>query len=107
MSAPLPKRLHIGHLTLDVQFNEAECEAQDANGFIVADQRRIVLRPKTHPDKQREVMLHEVLHAAVSAGNLILASDEDEERVVAGLTGPLLDALRRNPRLVAYLTSQE
>jgi len=102
-----PKRLLIGHLNLTVEYNLDETIAQDAWGYYVEPTRRITLRPGMNPDKEREVMLHEVLHAAVTAGNLSMASDEDEERVVAGLTGPLLDALRRNPKLVAYLTSQE
>lgn len=57
---------------------------------------------------QREILLHEVLHACVFGGEFAgqLAEDVDhEEHYVSGLDAPLLATLRDNPALVRYLTA--
>lgn len=52
-----------------------------------------------------ETLLHETLHCAWSLTSL-RQDDIDEEKVVAGLAPILLEALRRNPDLTAYLTAE-
>lgn len=74
-------------------------------GRTRARQALIQLDPDQSATQARDTMLHELLHACVSNTPLNL-SDEDEERVVRGITPWLLAALRDNPRLVAYLTER-
>ena len=53
---------------------------------------------------RREALLHETLHAAWDQTSLRLApTAEHEEAVITALAPILLDALRRNRRLVEYL----
>ena len=56
---------------------------------------------------ERDTVMHEVLHALLENVGLAYEMREDdyEEKVVRRLAPALLDLLRRNPRLVQYLTS--
>lgn len=94
-------------MTLRVEANLEECIGQDSNGHYVEDARKIVVRPDLTPDKEREVLMHEVLHAVMTAANLVWPDVEDEERIVKAMAGPLLSTLRDNPKLVTFLTTQE
>lgn len=94
-------------MTLAVEVNQGECDAQGASGFYVEEQRRIVLAPSNHRDKKREVLVHESLHACIDASGLVFEDEEMEELIVHNLTGPLLDMLRRNPQYVAFLLDKE
>lgn len=60
----------------------------------------------------RDTLLHEVIHAVLSLTSLdgqtdVFKTDRMSERVVEVLTIHLLDTMRRNPELVAYLTETE
>lgn len=50
-----------------------------------------------------EVLLHELLHAVWDMTPLRDFDDAVEESIVTALAPPLLDLLRRNPKLVALL----
>ena len=54
-----------------------------------------------------ETLLHETLHCIWDLTPLRDASDDEEERIVSALAPYLLDVLRRNPKLVTYLTAKE
>lgn len=60
----------------------------------------IVLRPGQSPAHQRLVLVHEILHGCY---HVTTRDHEDDEAAVLALAGPLLDVLRRNPALVAFL----
>lgn len=98
-----PAALVVAHTSYTVTLDEAECEQQNADGLTWYGQRRIVLRPGMALDREREVMLHEALHACVGAARGHGLSDAAEERAVDALTGPILDLFRRNPKLREYL----
>lgn len=71
-------------------------------------ENRIEVKSGQPASQERDAVLHEVLHALVRVSRLHhppapLANYDKEELVVANLTTQLLDTLRRNPRLVAYL----
>lgn len=51
-----------------------------------------------------ETLLHELIHCCWSITALRATDNPDEEQVATALAPLLLDALRRNPTLVAYLT---
>ena len=78
----------------------------ETRGSTIADDLTIVLAGDLPRSRQRETLLHEVLHACWDES--ALRSHEDacklEELVVTALSQTLVDVLRRNPKLVAFLT---
>ncbi|WP_458098596.1 hypothetical protein [Roseomonas sp. WA12] len=74
----------------------------DYDGQIHRGRLTIVVDPTIAPQRQAEVLLHEVLHGVwFSQG--IPGSDEEEERAVNGLGLGLLQVLRDNPALLGAL----
>ena len=122
----LPTSIRIGHLTVQLVIDDALVaehsvrERADFAGWSSASLQLIALTSKATrtgdrpigPDYQRETLLHEVLHlclrvAGVDPDQDAKANVEDvEERAVNSMAGPLLDTLRRNPGLLAYLTAE-
>lgn len=62
-------------------------------------QQRIVVNAAQHAEQLQDTVLHEVIHACI-----ISLGGGHHERLVGMLTPVLLDVLRSNPDLVAYLT---
>lgn len=62
---------------------------------------------KSAPGNERDTLLHECLHALFAQTGQATDMQDDEEQFVRRLTPALLDLLRRNPRLVAYLTEPD
>lgn len=76
----------------------------DLNGQCDRRRLRIALRPGMAPDREAITVVHEVLHAITEMVGLTDRFDADqEEDIVSRLAPALLDVLRRNPQLVAYL----
>ena len=103
-----PRRLRVGWTHWGVEWvDDADWpeEHDDASGLCMTRARdlRVRLQDGTHEDELREALLHELLHACVQTGG----AEEpvtSEEAAVRAAAGPLLGALRDNPRLVAWLT---
>lgn len=55
----------------------------------------------------RDTLLHEVIHASIAVVGGEEMSDEEEETFVSHLAPVLLDVLRSNPVLLAYLCEKE
>jgi hypothetical protein len=67
--------------------------------------QKISLSPKLGPDARAEVLLHECIHAIFEQTKLDAGLKFDvAERLVEVLGYSVLDLLRRNPKLVAFLT---
>lgn len=75
-------------------------DLMDTYGRIKYAQGQIILDPNQSAPHKRMTLLHEVLHGCWHIGD---RSHKNDEKAIRALTGPLLDALRRNPELVAYL----
>lgn len=105
-----PGTLAIGPLVYAVVSDEAAYlravadDKVDIYGSINYGDLRIVLSPRQAAAHQRTALWHEVIHAALHLTDPDLS---DEERCVRALAMPLLDVLRRNPALVAYLTAAD
>lgn len=103
-----PRRITVGPLTFTVE--AVDLPAADGGtlfGECVLDQCRIRLRRGMDPAFERMTMWHEVKHAVAWVTGADYAADNDhgdEELMVRQLTAVELDVLRRNPKLVAYLT---
>lgn len=67
--------------------------------------RRSSSHPTSPPAAVAETLLHEILHCVTeSAGINAELGEAEEEKLVRRVAPLLLDVLRRNPDLVAYLT---
>lgn len=67
----------------------------------------ITLADDLAPSAKRDTLLHEVLHAAFDQTSIAHdIGDKEEERLILRLSPVLLDVLRRNPELVAYLVDE-
>lgn len=79
---------------------------EEANGDSRPDRLLIRLDPTRPPTSVAETLLHELIHCAAAHSGLKAIEDfrDMEEQVVSALAPPLLEALRRNPDLVKYLT---
>ncbi len=113
MAAPeLPAVVEVGPFRYTVTADELErlriehAEARQLSGRTDHDLLRIYVdtTAAAGADTRRDTLLHEVLHClAFTAGLSAEWGSEKEETVVRRLSPLLLDALRRNPALVAYL----
>lgn len=106
----LPKTIEIGPLTFTVTDNEAVHarnvvkSSEDPWGRVDYGKGEIVLRPEQALPHQRMVLLHEVMHGC---WHLTDCTHEGDEKAILALAAPLLDVLRRNPDLVAYLIATD
>lgn len=107
---PLPNRIQIGPLnflvTDDVAaHNQGVVEdLHDTYGRIRYSKELIILDPNQTDAHKRITLLHEVMHGCWHLGD---RSHKNDEKAIRSLTAPLLDVLRRNPDLVAYLLADD
>jgi hypothetical protein len=73
----------------------------DAFGASRLIRQSIQLRADQGPDQQRDTLLHETIHMVAQLVDV--EGKKFDERTVNVLATQLLDTLRRNPDLVAYL----
>lgn len=95
--APIPKAITVGPHTYKVR--RVRKLVEDL-GLCSYDTATVSIRQGMGASKTREVLLHEVLHAC---GYPSLC-DKDEE-FVDTIAPALLQVLRSNPELLAYLTT--
>jgi hypothetical protein len=104
----LPAAVKVGCRTYTIRTDQAAARRlrEDGDrGRTRAEAGEIVIDSSLADDMLRETLLHEVLHAAWDVTPLRLEPyEEHEEAVITAFAPLLLDALRQNPRLVAYLT---
>ncbi len=101
-----PRRLLVSVHTYAIVWDESGLVGRHADnrGSTDKDELLIALDARLPASRQRETLLHEVLHAAWGSTSLrSTGAHEHEEVVVDALAPVLLDALRRNPALVAFL----
>jgi hypothetical protein len=79
---------------------------EDAGGACRVDMQALAVVPLPDaPTMERQVLLHELLHACFSFTDVNVEYDT-EELMVATVAGPLLQTLRENPDLVSYLLEE-
>lgn len=108
---PLPQRIKVGPLTYKVAYwtNEDLHGHGDIlyYGRCMKPTCTIYLRPGLADCRLREVLVHELLHAAFDVTGLDQQEGANEEATVSALAYPILAILRDNPDLVAFLTAKE
>jgi hypothetical protein len=103
----MPKSVLIGPYRFAVTDEQAVADrkaVQDQQkcwGWIEYGQQRIILNPDQSEQHKRVALLHEILHGCEDLSD---QGHEHDELIIRQLAAPLLDVLRRNPDLVAYLT---
>jgi hypothetical protein len=107
----LPTELKAGALTYRISDNRDEmlaaCRNELADLLGHTDRRRcvILIEPDQADCQKRDTLLHETLHIVADLAGL---ADEwgakKEETTVSRLSPVLLQVLRDNPKLLAYLT---
>lgn len=106
----LPKTVEIGPLTFRVIDDRSEHnqtivdDMEKTWGLIRYATGKIILDPDQNDGHKRMCLLHEVMHGCWHIGD---RSHKNDEAAIRALAGPLLDVLRRNPDLVAYLTATD
>lgn len=90
--------------TFDVEFQDTPdfslAREGHAAGSTSVARLRILIDADQHEMQLRDTALHEVIHASLHVQEL----GADDEAFVARLAPVLLDVLRSNPHLVAWLT---
>lgn len=104
-----PETVEVAPFEVTVRFDRDAANAAGANGIWLSDTATIVLQEGNHPLVERDVVLHECLHAVWTQTPLDTefpdeAADSPGERIIACLAPRLLHLLRANPALVRYLT---
>jgi hypothetical protein len=100
-----PTSVQVGAMSFRIVFDDALADAGDCWGRIDYPRQIIFLDSRTQPDHLAITVLHEVLHAVHRIAGV--QSDAKEEAIVTQYAPLLLDVLRRNPDLVAYLTEAQ
>lgn len=116
--ADLPAAVTVGPFRYEVSCDQAAIDraGQEAGANLLGQHSpragTIALAPDLSGDAEAETLLHEVLHALFDAtgvgggdGDETLLDRDAEERLIRQCSPMLLDLLRRNPDLVAYLTA--
>jgi hypothetical protein len=104
----LPTKVQIGPYEIEIRCSQIAIDHAHAqsdayvDGATMIRKGWIAIRPEISDSAKREVLLHEVMHAA-----WFVAGRRDEkvsdETAISILAPTLLDTLRRNPELAAYL----
>lgn len=71
-------------------------DGQDCYAVTLTESCEILIADNIHPSRRAEIVLHELLHAAVATSGLAVTQrwgDAREEVVVRALAGPLAHAL--------------
>jgi len=111
--APIPSAVKVGPIVYSVfvggeEWEQAHLRDQTPGllGLTESERAQITLPDSLAPGPEREVVLHEVLHAIYQVGgNMIerVERDQLEEDSIRLISPGLLGVLRENPDLVAYL----
>ena len=106
----LPSSIHVGPHRFAVTDDETAYNRKTVEdgaktwGFIEYGGLQIILEPHQAEAHKRTALLHEVLHAVEDLSDW---EHPDTETFVRRIAAPLLDVLRRNPELVAYLIESD
>ncbi len=101
----LPPHVDGGPYRFTVQHGHPRTKDGKLDGEIHYGNLTITLRPERAAGRQRETMLHEAMHLAAFVAELKI--DDEEETFITRTSPILLEILRRNPRLVAFLLAEE
>lgn len=97
-----PARSRFMGITYSLSYPPLVGEAGEKWGETDHELQTIAVQDSLPHDKQREIVLHEILHQMAGLGNLGLGP-EDEEKVATFFGAALVGHMRDNPTLWRYL----
>ncbi len=100
-----PKRIKVGYENLEIVEDGERLIESEAGGMFAPNSARIYVEPRQDYDYAKMALLHEVLHCCLHASG----ADTDktiEEHYISVMSPVLLQVLRDNPHLVAFLTQK-
>lgn len=115
MPARLPRHVLVGSRRYTLTRNQAVLNAEAVRlgareglyGLTNNVEMVIYLDPESGPQRERDNVVHELLHALMDYSGLDKSlGPDDEEEVALRLAPVLLDLLRANQSLVAFLTAE-
>lgn len=96
----VPESVVVGPYTYTVAIGQTHSEWGMANHT----EQKVLVDESVTVERQRVALMHELLHCCTE---LMHITDEDtEEATVTALAPALVQMMRQNPELIAYLTSQ-
>lgn len=98
-TAKPPTKVQIGAVTYAVSLDLGRIP-DDKYGYTEVGRQNIYIHPEQGPDQMADTLLHECLHGVWAQ---VALSSDAEEVIIRSLTPLLLDTLRRNPKLTAFL----
>lgn len=102
----MPYDLHIGPYHYRVAWDDCMAQLENLYGDVDYGKQHIRIASDLGAGQTAAVLLHEVLHAVVECAAGLTENDEcTAEQFVTCAAPQLLDTLRRNPALVAFLTA--
>ena len=113
--AERPTYVDVGPHRYRVRFDEAHMDRERTkanesglDGQVTYSTATITIDPDGAPSYQREVLLHELLHAVLSlTGGNHFPPKASVDDVLTRIDGALLDTMQRNPHVVAWLVERE
>jgi hypothetical protein len=104
-----PTKVKIGPFSFTIEFNKSTVERLSGktkerfHGLTAPDELLIAVAPTVTP-LEREVLMHEILHAICFTSGLTGKLDtSQEEDIVSTLSPYLLDILRNNKQVTQFL----
>jgi hypothetical protein len=108
-----PSRIRVGPYSYTLALDQAGVDRKGAAageryiGHTDLEAQSIVIAPGLAPDVEAETVLHETLHCCLDASGAVTEWGPDKiELLISRLAPVLLDTLRRNPKLSAYLLEE-
>ena len=104
-----PSKVHVGQRTYTINLDDTgRLRERDSSGETYNDLRQITVSGHLPPEPMREVVVHELLHALTEYTGLHHDLEDSsvtvsDEQMVGRLAPALVDLLRGNPTLVAWL----
>lgn len=106
---PLPTSVQVGGRVYSVSkcLNKLNAQRLASGSYMMGYTNNrtleIVVDPEVAPMMRKETLLHEVLHAIADVSGLSQIDSPDEENFIESVDSTLLQVLRDNPALLAYL----
>jgi len=100
----LPDHVLIGPYRYSIHLTQqVKPKAEGRIGRIMFRKLRIEISNRVSVGRQQETLLHEILHGLWETVGLPDGEKTSDESVIKSLSPILLDTLRRNPDVLAYL----
>lgn len=111
----MPKEVTVGPYRYQIKNDKSSMdsakvrfESLEAIGFTSTHEQCIYVDPELADDMRSEVLLHEILHTICEATGINTSFDEEkEEQFIATVSPLLLDTLRRNYEVAAFLLEMD